>query len=246
MSNKNRKKINLILIIMIVTTLILSIYTYTAPKKAKTPPVEQKVIDKIPEEEIIYEEDNFIKVENSPKIENRYYRGMLHISNTDYYEPLYQTRDNDYFLTHDPLDNYKSSGSVYLDYRVNIKDSKKILIFGHNNNKLNLPFSILENYNDQDYYKRHQFLELSYDEEMKKYQIFSVYIETKDWDYMNLKFTNNTWVKHLEKLKNKSFYDTSVSVDENDEILILQTCSHHENYKNYKNKYMLVIAKRVK
>ena len=32
-------------------------------------------------------------------------------------------------------------------------------------------------------------------------------------------------------LKDKSFYDTGVVVDSSDEILILQTCSHHKDYK---------------
>ena len=34
-------------------------------------------------------------------------------------------------------------------------------------------------------------------------------------------------------------------VNENDEILILQTCSFHKNYKNDSHKYLLVIAKKI-
>ena len=53
------------------------------------------------------------------------------------------------------------------------------------------------------------------------------------------------WLNHLQKLKNKSWYQTNVDVNENDEILILQTCSFHQNFKQYKNKYLLVIAKKI-
>lgn len=78
-----------------------------------------------------------------------------------------------------------------------------------------------------------------------KYQIFSVYVETSKWDYMKLNFTEKEWLEHLNKLKSLSWYETGVNVSKDDEILILQTCSHHKKYKNYNNKYLLIIVKNI-
>ena len=41
-------------------------------------------------------------------------------------------------------------------------------------------------------------------------------------------------------------YSVYVEVNKEDNILILQTCSTHKDYKNYKDKFLLVIAKEVK
>ncbi len=46
-------------------------------------------------------------------------------------------------------------------------------------------------------------------------------------------------------MKNKSVYATYVDVDASDDILILQTCSHKEEYSKYKDRYLLVVAKRI-
>ena len=45
--------------------------------------------------------------------------------------------------------------------------------------------------------------------------------------------------------KDKSLYDTGKELNQDDEILILQTCSNHEDYKNYDKKYLLIISRRI-
>ena len=192
------------------------------------------------------DEKQYVAVSNSEVYNNKYFKGFLTISNTTFKEPLYQYYDNDYYLTHSGNGKKKSSGATYLDYRINY-ESNKILVYGHNNDKLSLPFSILENYNDFDYYKEHKYLELYFDNVKYKYEIFSVYIETGNWDYMKINFqSRELWKKHLNDLKSRSIYDTGVSVDETDKIIILQTCSKNKEYSSYSKKYMLVIGKMVK
>ena len=56
---------------------------------------------------------------------------------------------------------------------------------------------------------------------------------------------DDTYNEHLVKYKNKSLYDTGVSVSDNDEIIILQTCSNAKKYRNYNKKYLLVIGKKI-
>ncbi len=170
--------------------------------------------------------------------------GSISIEGMDINEAVLQYTDNDYYLTHDNYGNYDKYGSVYLDYRCN-KESKKLLIFGHNYYNSSTPFSKLENYYDESYYRQNEYINLIIENEKRTYQIFSVYIETKDFTYMNLKIDENRYNEDLVKYKNNSFYETGVNVSKDDEILILQTCSNNRAYKKYKNKFLLIIAKRI-
>lgn len=181
------------------------------------------------------------------KYNNKDVVGTISIDNTDFNTVVMQGNDNSYYLNHLPDKTYNINGSIFLDYRVDIDESNKLLIFGHSSPSYFLPIMIIENYKDEDYYKEHKYIYLSSIKEVKKYEIFSVFVETLDWSYMNLNYASkDEYLKHLQNLKRKSFYDTGVEVNNNDKILIMQTCSNMKEYSKYSKKYMLVIAKEVK
>ena len=173
-------------------------------------------------------------------------KGILEIVNADYIVPVLQGKDNDYYLNHDAYGKHNYMGSIYLDYRVNIDSSKKLLIYGHNSSNIDMPFKILEEFYDKDYYDNHKYVDLTTSTTKKRYEIFSVYVEPTDYSYMNINFNSEEeYLNHLKKLKSKSMYDTGVEVTKDDEILILQTCSTHKDYHNYQKKYLLIILRRV-
>ncbi len=188
---------------------------------------------------------------NSDKVEKlrREYQnddiiGNLSIAGTGIDEAILQSGDNDYYLNHDNYGNYDKYGSIFLDYRCH-KNSKKLLIFGHSSIRIDTPFNNLEKYYEEDYYKNHLYIDVVIDDEVRKYLIFSVYIETSDFTYMNLNISDEVYLENLKDYKKKSFYDTGVDVYPSDEILILQTCSNHKDYVKYKDKYLLIIAKKI-
>ena len=64
---------------------------------------------------------------------------------------------------------------------------------------------------------------------------------------MNINFIDKEdYHNHINILKNKSLYDTGIKLNEDDEVLILQTCSNYVDYKNYDKKYLLIISRRIK
>lgn len=192
----------------------------------------------------IYYTDIINRVKN--EYNNDDVKGILEIDNTDYITPVVQGSDNDYYLHHDAYRNSNNMGAVYLDYRVDIDSSRKILIFGHNSSRIDMPFKILEEFYDKDYFDNHRYIFLTTSNVKKKYEIFSVYVETKDFSYMNLNFDSDMeYYNHILSLKNKSMYDTGVNVSKDDEILILQTCSTNKDYSDYQDKYLLIILRRV-
>ena len=163
------------------------------------------------------------------KYQNNDIVGNIEVEGTNIDEAILQSSDNEYYLTHNNYGKYDKYGSVFLDYRCN-QNSKKLLIFGHSSTRKNTPFNNLENYYKKDYYEKHPNINLVIGEEMRTYQIFSVYVEPTD----------------LKKYKNNSLYETGVSVYPTDDILILQTCSNHPEYQDYKDKFLLIIAKKYK
>ena len=171
--------------------------------------------------------------------------GTIEILNTDYKVPVVQGKDNDYYLDHLPNKEYNFMGSIFLDYRVNIDTSKKLLIYGHNSSTYKMPFDILENYYDESYLNEHKYVTINTKNKVRKYELFSVFIETKDFSYMNIKFENNEYIKHLNYLKNKSFYNIDVNLDDDTNILVLQTCSTHKDYLKYKKKYLILVFKEI-
>lgn len=193
----------------------------------------------VPVEEVVKEEP-FIKDEKIPDMV-----GTIKIDGTKIDEVVVQGKDNEYYLNHNEKKKKDIKGATFLDYRVNL-DSKKKLIYSHNSSTLDVPFQDLEKYYKKSFFEEHRYIKFRSEKGTKTYEVFSVFIETKDWSYMQVSFnTDEAWLEHLTYLKNKSFYDTGVEVKKEDNIIILQTCSHHKDYKKYKNKYLLVIGKEI-
>ena len=244
MKNTNKHYIIIILLVMlIVSILTFNIYKYNNTLKSKI--INSNTI------EVNYEINKIDYEEELNKVRNKYNNndivGILSNSDDTLNEIVMQSTDNDYYLEHTVYHESNWRGQTFLDYRNDINNSDKLIIYGHNSNYYNLPFKVLENYYNKSYYDENKYLYLQTNLNKYKYEIFSVYVEVSDWEYYNkMKFnTKDEYYNHILKLKNKSMYDTNVSVNEDDKILIIQTCSTKKEYSNYENKFLLIIAKRV-
>ena len=242
-----RKNVLFLLIFILSLSLVLEL---------KCTNIWNNAIEKINEINIENDNNRVIKIQDETtipdidtyisKYNNNDIKGVLYIPDTKILEPIVQTSNNDYYLNRDLYKKKDTRGSVFLDYRVSINLGRKNLIYSHNSNIHDVPFKELEKYYEKDYYSKHKYIYLKDEKSTIKYLIFSIYVETSDWTYTKIKFnTDEEWLEHLKYLKNNSWYDTDVILDKKDQVLILQTCSHHRKYKNYKDKYLLVIAKRV-
>ncbi len=158
-------------------------------------------------------------------------------------EPVGQAADNDYYLTHNIQQEEDSNGAIYLDYRIDFNQNQKFIIYGHSDPQLSLPFAQLARYHDESFFYEHNIIYLYTKEKTYTFQIFSSYVETSDFDYLNIKSYNGlTWLEHLQKLKNKSQYETNITLEDDKKVLVLQTCSFDSKYKNNRQKYRVVVA----
>ncbi len=175
---------------------------------------------------------------------------ILNIPNTTITkEPVVQTTNNSFYLNRDIHKKKDIIGTTFLDYRVNVDDSKKILIYGHNSPTLNPPFKQLEKYYKEDYALNNREIKLTTTKAEYTFEIFSVYIdanELSNFSYMNINFDSDAaWASHINQLKNNSWYDFGTEVSADDRILVVQTCTYHSKYSKYKNKRFVLIAKQV-
>ena len=223
--------ISLLLIILSISTISLSI----------SEDIPETIIPKTEIEQVDYEkeiEDLKVVYQNQEVIGKIIIPDILE-------EVVFQTTDNDYYLHHDAYKNKNIVGSTFLDYRNNIETSKKILIYSHSDPEGTLPFVKLTNYNHKTFLEEHPYIYLITKTGKHSYEVFSSYIETNDFDYVNLEnFNGLTYQEHLEKLKKKSYVKTNVSLNNESHILILQTCSFDASIRS-NTKYQLVIAKRI-
>ena len=244
MKNTNKHYIIIILLVMLIVS-ILAFYIYKYNNTLKSKIINSNTI------EVNYEINKIDYEEELNKARNKYNNndivGILSNSDDTLNEIVMQSTDNDYYLEHTVYHESNWRGQTFLDYRNDINNSDKLIIYGHNSNYYNLPFKVLENYYNKSYYDENKYLYLQTNLNKYKYEIFSVYVEVSDWDYYNkMKFnTKDEYYNHILKLKNKSMYDTNVLVNKDDKILIIQTCSTKKEYSNYENKFLLIIAKRV-
>ena len=166
--------------------------------------------------------------------------GNIKIENTDLNSIIAKTDDNSYYLNHNLRKEKDNLGVSFMDYRNNI-DDQKILIYGHNSQKVDTEFHLLENFLNKSYYQKHQNIIFETEKNTYTYKIFSIIVVTTDYQHMKLNFTDTEWKQHLNFLKTNALYNTETEISEQDDIIILQTC-----YYEPKDSYLLVAGKKIK
>ena len=131
-------------IIIIVLLLGIGIFTYNINK-----PNEIKKINISKPKVVETKKDNTVEEINNIKkqYQNDDVIAYIEIPNL-LKEPIVQTTNNSYYLHHDIYKQDNIIGATFLDYRNNIENSKKLLIYSHSDPEGTLPFVKLSNYNN--------------------------------------------------------------------------------------------------
>lgn len=231
--------------------LILIIFIYTNPLKIGQKKEEPPVII-VPSLDLENNENDQYEKYSIIEQLRQYYNNddviaYLYIADTDINDAVFKTTDNEFYLNHDGFKKENIFGSIFMDYRIDPFDSKKILIFGHNSNDLDsVKFDTLEKYYEEDFYKEHQYIMLALENTIKTYKIFAVTIENSDYSYMNLNFNNNDeWYYHMLSMKSRSLYKINENINSDDNIIILQTCSFINGYYGNSD-YLIILGKEIK
>lgn len=208
-------------IINIVLTLIIVICAYKIIHQLKEYNDADKVYNLIREEK--EESDNLFE-------KNIDYRGWIKIDNTNINYPILQGQDNEEYLYKDINNEYIVSGSIFMNYLNNGFDDQNTVLFGHNM-KNGTMFANLKKYKEEDFFYNNNDIEIELSNgQYLKYKVFSVYITDINDNYTKTSFEDKDEYKEfLERIKNKSIYKSDISVNENDKIITLSTCSYEFN-----------------
>ncbi len=155
----------------------------------------------------------------------------IKVPGTSIDSPVFQSIDNERYLRNDKDDNQTRWGENFLDYRCKIDDINKekqhYIIYGHNT-EVDTRFTPLLNYKNKEYLDEHKYVEFATLNGSYKFEIFSAYSTSTDFYYIDTTFKNiEEYGQYLQKLKQKSEYDTNVEIQKEDTILTLSTCDYN-------------------
>lgn len=164
-------------------------------------------------------------------------RGWLCIDGTKVDYPVYQTNDNDFYVTHDMSKNESRYGAIFADCNATIKKNKhsqNIVLYGHNMIDKSMFGGILD-YTKLSFYKENPLIDFDTIYNDGTYKVFAVIITNvkKEHDngyvfnYMQNRFVSeNNFLNWAENVKVRSIIDTGVDINGTDEVITLSTCSY--------------------
>ena len=151
---------------------------------------------------------------------------FLKVDGTNINYPIVKSVDNDYYLTHSFDKSYNTKGWTYADYRNdfnNLDNNRNVIIYGHHllNNTM---FGTLGNISNSSNLDLKIYLKTN--NHMYVYQVFSSYQIEVEVTYLQTDFLNdNKYLEFLNLLKERSSKDYNISLNANDKIITLSTCS---------------------
>lgn len=150
--------------------------------------------------------------------------GWVSIKGTPLDYPVVQTDNNDYYLSHNFEKKPAIEGTVFLDAVCDSKKSRNDILYGHYMRDESM-FGVLWQYQDEAFLKKHNFIQYDRPGDPGEWEIFSVYTTEADYDYRQPEFADNTdFLSYINRVKERSLYDTGVVLNPTDSVLTLSTC----------------------
>lgn len=146
--------------------------------------------------------------------------------------------DNNFYLRHALDKEYDYRGSEFLDYRTN-PTSKQVNIYGHNSRDENVKvaFLKLQKFLDQDFFLNNKYIILQHDSGKSIYKIKAIkQVYESNNEHLKVDLTGYDFVNHVTTMTTGEgliFSRDDVVVNENSNIIVLQTCSYDWNNALY-------------
>ncbi|MGN0493466.1 MAG: class B sortase [Acutalibacteraceae bacterium] len=167
--------------------------------------------------------------------ENSDFKGWITIPNTKIDNPIYQTTDNSYYLTHNQKRQKSAYGALFFDCDNKITETetdKNLVIYGHHMKNGSM-FANLTKYKSLSFYKQNPTIEFSTLYKKSTYKIYSVFVlnasKEDDNGYIynisRKSFLNDAdFDAWADEAYERSLINTGVDVKNGDNIITLVTC----------------------
>ncbi len=147
--------------------------------------------------------------------------------------PIVQGKDNDYYLSHTFYREENKCGSIFVEVGNHGDFSdQNTFVYGHNMRDGSM-FAKLNQYQDQEIFRENPEFYIYTPEGLKRYQIFSCYVASLDWDSFTYQFENQkAYKKWQTTVKKRSLYDTGIVPKPEQTTVTLMTCTlAGDNYR---------------
>lgn len=165
--------------------------------------------------------------------------GWIRVPGTPINYPVVQTTNNSTYLTQRFDGSATAYGTIFADHRCDAKNGNNLILYGHNQGKLNpVKFTALSNYlSDPTYIMMHPYVEY-YDAETGErtiYDIFAAFradITTQDNIDMYYRSVDDQGYKdYLDWLKRQDTVKATVTPEPDRKSLILSTCTDDADWQ---------------
>jgi sortase B len=193
----------------------------------ETDEVQEKFYDTVSAEE---KEDNHDSDTVRPEFqdllkENDDLVGWVKIEDTKIDYPILQTDNNEDYLTQNFNKEYSILGSIFMDFRNDMKTlGKNTIIYGHRTKNGSM-FEHLIKFKDKAFLEEHRTFPFETLYDSYEAEVFAVYMTTTDFNYIQTDFASDEeFESYLSTVQEESIFETDVEVSGEDIILTLSTC----------------------
>lgn len=170
--------------------------------------------------------------------------GWIHIAGTDIDLPvMYSPDDPSYYLKHNFWKKWSDYGTPFLDGNCEPGVSNNYVIYGHNM-KNGTMFAQLHEYESEEFWKEHPYIQFDTLTEQGTYEIFAVFhfdIDNEDYFFnAHVNMGEMEVREFVDEASARQLYDADIEPEYGDQFLTLCTCD-----KTYRNGRFFVIARKV-
>lgn len=252
MKNSNKKPNKLTVTLLVIAGILLAVLIgllvvvgTMGEEPVETVPPTTVPVTEAPTEEPTEEPTETVPAETMPPMlahmvelyeKNNDVAGWVRIADTKIDYPFVYTPDDFNKYLHMDLDgNYSYAGAIIMDQRCTANpESSNIILHGHNMKNGSM-FNNLMNYVKKSYWEKHPTIYYSNLYEEREYEIIAVLYDKvyqkTDKVFKFYEFTDpqtaEEFDKAIEYFKSNSFYDTGLTAEFGDRLLMLVTCSYH-------------------
>ncbi len=177
--------------------------------------------------------------------------GWIKVPNTIIDLPILQAnaKDPEFYLDHDYNKNYSKFGSVFADANSPVTDEKvkSIILYAHSLNSGRM-FTELNKYKNYDFYKSNPVFNFDTVNGPSQWKIISVILTNTlpdqgiPFNYLRTSFKSDSdYLNFVYQLRIRSLFNTGVSFNAEDKIVLLSTCSYE--FTDFRE---VVVARKVR
>ena len=184
--------------------------------------------------------------------ENSDFKGWITVPNTKIDNPIYQTDNNDFYLTHNQQKQKSAYGALFFDSKNVITESetdKNLVIYGHHMKNGSM-FANLTKYKELSFYKQNPTVEFATLYGNGTYKVYAAFVlnasKADDNDYIyNISrksfIDDNDFDAWVGEARERSLINTGVDVKNGDNIITLVTCTY-----DFDNARFVVMARETR